>query len=99
MHAQKARRYVYRGDSFVEDHSMPITVLDRIMKEISFWLQGDFSRQKTFTPTIHEGPPLRLTLTPKSAPVSDYIASIEILFGETAGVIKSLEIFEKAKDL
>jgi outer membrane lipoprotein carrier protein len=94
LDGSEVRRYVWRDGRYVEDASAKAKPLQRVLRQMGFWLSGDFSKSRVFTPELVQGDPVRVRLTPSDATVKKYVTGIDVLLSGTPGVVDAIEISE-----
>jgi outer membrane lipoprotein-sorting protein len=88
-------RYIGRGDGFVRDSSAKLDAVASVVQEINLWLGGDFTKSKTFRPSLaRAGGKAKVDLVPVDPTMRAIISRIELVFGEAPGTVESIVIDE-----
>jgi hypothetical protein len=93
MNGDAVSVFQFSEGAWHEDFTRGVEVRHMVLSEIREWLNGRFDRAGAFTPSLSAGPPLKVTLLP-SKDLKDFLSRIELVFGDTPGVIRRVEILE-----
>lgn len=92
MHNGRIRRFIEGRDGMVEDTGAALQIMQFVLREISFWLNGDFTHSPHFQPILTSR--RTIELTPKDDAFSRVIQRIELNLSDTPGVIDRVTIHE-----
>ncbi len=85
--------FQFTDGSWHEDVTRGVQVRQMILGEIREWLKGRFDRGGIFTPSLSQGPPLKVTLAPAKQ-LTDFLTRIELVFATSPLSIREVDIFE-----
>jgi len=93
-------RLIKHDNTWVADASGRMEAMKVVLGEINLWLDGDFSSSKTFRPELQQakaGQAAHVALIPLDPSLAKIISRITIAFGEKAGTVNAIDIFEEGE--
>lgn len=94
VHGGKVAMYIWVKDAFTRDEGPQIEATRIVMEQIASWLRGNFHDNRAFIPSLTQGNPPRIILTPAHHGLRKLIKSITLTLSGTSGAISTIEIRE-----
>jgi len=88
----KIRRFIEGETGLVEDTGAALQIMQFVLREITFWLSGNFNESPHFTPVLKPGK--TILLNPNDDSFSHIIQRIELKLSDTPGIINRVTIHE-----
>jgi len=88
----KIRRFIEGETGLVEDTGQALQIMQFVLREITFWLNGNFNHSPHFTPVLKPGK--TIVLNPKDDAFSKIIQRIELNLSDIPGIINRVKIYE-----
>ena len=92
MNKGKVKRYIAHSDGFREDTNPALPLMQRVLQEMTLWLEGRFDENEDYSASLKAGPIIELI--PRKESVARLIHRIELSLADQPGVIRSVTIFE-----
>jgi outer membrane lipoprotein-sorting protein len=88
----KVKRFIEGENGLVEDKGASVQIMQFVLQEITYWLNGKFDNSPNFTMTLQTG--RTITLTPREESFSKMIERIELKLSDVPGVMDRVKIIE-----
>lgn len=92
MHSGKMKRYVRKGDGYIQDAGASLQAMQIVMQEITRWLNGRFDENPDFKATLETG--RKIVLSPQNESLAMMIQRIELILSDQPGIIQRVMIYE-----
>lgn len=89
-----SRRFIQSDQEWREDSGAELKSMAFVFQEIAGWLNGRFDDNPLFKASLMPGN--KIVLTPRGNGMDQFIQRIEMVMGDTPGLMKEVLIFESA---